>query len=365
MMSGMLRTLCVIALALAGCRDRHPHDQPPPSVPREDPAIEARRTAALDKLLVEQLAFAGDPCDVKAPTAPIQLGSMELQWRGDRMAGAAGDDTSAYLLMYLRATGSVFEVAPAPTAKSPFERKGFDHPSVTLIIDDYVDPIITNPTPPSQFVAGELVGRVALWHDGAVACGANVQVHNSDVTIVSATDQDYRTSKEDPLSKARIDLVNEAFRAGIAGLRKPSPPPVDCKHQPPTAVAVIDLRGASEAQVRDLKYLDDVAKQLAKQKSPISHRIWLFGPSTFDSWQADHYVGEVERWKAFIAKHAAKDEIAIDRAIPNNEVLVEQLVSSGFAMMAPTKLCAAGAARELNDLVEKRSGIRVQLVSNP
>lgn len=366
----MRALVIVVALGAVGCKRRREEPGPPASlteVTKKDPAIEQRRKAAVEVLRKRDPEafddFSGPPCAVPAPRPPEPLGAMNLQWSGpDGLDSRPGGETYGYLLTYWRFTGSDFDVIARDGLGTPFEHEAFDEVEATVIIDRYRDPIFQTET---RYIPGELVGRVVLWRDGAAACGASVRVVSSQITVVSQTSADYRRrSSEDPLSKARIDLVNEALRAGLPALRQAVPPRPDCAHAPAGTVALIDVRGA--ARIADAAFLDDVAKLLAKEPAPPPHRIWLFAGTTFDPWQKDSYATEVARWKAFLARHpATKDEIVIDKKVPNNGVLVERLVEAGLEERKPAKLCAKGAERDLLELAPPAKGLKLTVVANP
>jgi hypothetical protein len=62
--------------------------------------------------------------------APEMLGDLSVQL-GEPMPGdQPGDETDSYLLLYLRLVGSQIEVVPAPGSGAPFQRAGFEHPTV-------------------------------------------------------------------------------------------------------------------------------------------------------------------------------------------------------------------------------------------
>jgi hypothetical protein len=289
---------------------------------------------------------------------------MQLQWSGSDLGGGSpGDDTYGYLLRYWRFTGSKFDVVARDGLATPFDHEAFDEVDATLIIDRYLDPHFTSET---TYAPGELEGRVAVWHDGALACGAKVRVQNAQITVVHSTGANYRTSREDPLSKARIDLVNEGLRAGLAALRKPAPARPDCAHAPPGKVALIDLRGVPVPKIADASFLDEVDRLLAKQRERPDQRMWLFAGHTFDPWQKDSYASGLARWKAFLASHpAAKDEIVIDRRLETNGVLAERLMDAGLDENKPGTLCEGGAERDVVVIARPGTGARITVVANP
>jgi hypothetical protein len=185
----------------------------------EKQAEEAYREA-LDKILAAPIAFSQTPCAMAKPMSPLKLDSMSLAWSGDRLYGKSGDQTHGYLMKYSRFTGSP-AIVVTPTSGAPFENVVFGRTDVTLIVDSWTDPIVPEHVgDKAQFVVGEMRGRILLWDRAAkrFACGANVTAKNTNVTIVTTTNErDYSSTPEDPLSKVRVDLVNEAIRAGLDG----------------------------------------------------------------------------------------------------------------------------------------------------
>jgi hypothetical protein len=198
--------------------------------PKVDPAAEAEErrnaaeqeaafTTALDALVAAPVALTTEPCTTK-PMVPIELGRMSLAWSGPRLSGAPGDDTSGYLMKYLRFTGSN-GVVPMPASGAPFEKVVFPGvPPAVLLVDRWVDPVVpVDVVDKTSFTVGQIDARVFVWDRAAkrFACGAKVTAQNANVTIVTTTSSDYSkpSTTEDSLSKVRVDLVNEAFRAGL------------------------------------------------------------------------------------------------------------------------------------------------------
>jgi hypothetical protein len=226
----MHRALIVLLLAVtAGCPARKHREAPEaaraPAAPQVDRAkekqIEDARQQALAVAIATPPPVTDAPCAHVPIRSPAPLGEMSLAWHDD-MAGRPGDNTYGYLLVYLRLIGSYVEVVSAPGAHAPLggDRIGFDGPLVTLVIDHWTDPDLPA-TGEGQFTSGELMGRVLVWDPAAKAftCAAAVTAENTHVTVVTTDPGGGETNyQEDPLSKARVDLVNEALRAGLGGL---------------------------------------------------------------------------------------------------------------------------------------------------
>ncbi len=202
----------------------------PPSPEEVAAAAKARREAAelhaeaLEPIFTSPMVLTDEPCPLTSPRDPGPLGNTSLAWPRDQAFGP-GSMTQSYLMYYLRLIGSDFEVAPAPGSGAPVERVGYDVPAATLIIDRWQDPVLPeDPTLPAKFTPGYIEGRLLLWDSaaGAFVCGAKVSASNIDVNVVSNYDlrNANGTSREDSLSKVRIDLLNEAIRAGLAHLRR-------------------------------------------------------------------------------------------------------------------------------------------------
>jgi hypothetical protein len=210
-----MRLFIVLLVVGSACSERrrpHDHVTPPPS-PRSSPV---GHKAALAEAIAHPPTFSGAACDVDAPQPPPPLDKLSLS------LSPAGDDTYAYLLDYWHVTGSSFEIIDA--AHAPIRSMELDAPLVTLVIDHFVEPAVRNARPDGTFPSGELRGRVLVWNGDAIACGAEVTAHNSASLRVpksEVADGDI-SFEEDPRAKPRVDLVNEALRAGLAALRKPA-----------------------------------------------------------------------------------------------------------------------------------------------
>ncbi len=234
-MSAMRSIACTLAVSLAvtaGCKPHHDdRDKARAEPSAAEKAATAAAAAAEDERLrqIDAVVAAGppltltaDPCPLQTMAAPGALETMSLAL-GPSMSGLRpGDETSGYLLLYLRLIGSEVEVvAPLGTGAPLDARVGFGHASVTLVVDHWGDPVMPAART-GTFEIGTLLGRLLIWDPAArrIACGANVVASNGDITVVDTTSADYSAgSQEDPLSKARVDLVNEALRKGLGDLK--------------------------------------------------------------------------------------------------------------------------------------------------
>jgi hypothetical protein len=216
-----MRFLVVLLVVEAACTAGHtPHSPlapPPPSSdrPSSAPPPAVNHKAALEDAVAHPSSFTGAPCDIDAPKPPPPFNDLFSNLDG-------ADDTYWLMRDYVHMTGSIFEIINA--AQAPFRPIELDAPQVTLVIDRFADPVMTDPRPDRTVPSGELRGRVLVWHDDVLACGADVVVHNSIPVKVPApipATADISVP-EYPLVSARVDLVNEALRAGLVALHKPS-----------------------------------------------------------------------------------------------------------------------------------------------
>ena len=347
-------------------------------------AAEAERKQALAEILPRKdLAHGAEACPFGAPMAPRPLGDTALSWPHDSISGlqlSPGDMTSSYLGTYLRmVVRSEVEIVPAPGSGTPFERAGFDGPTVTLIIDQWSDPILpAHAEGGSRFVPGRLIGRVVIWDPAShrYACGAPVSAQNGDVTLVHTTTSDYSSSSdEDPLSKVRIDLINEALRVGLAGPWALTPPGAlpDAGAGKACAASagkvavlrvIVDLRGLPADRLAKARFLDDVTAKVGKRK-PVE-RVWLFDAHTFDAWDQDAFVDGIGRWGKYLVAHpVAVDEavvLRIDEVKPSIPYLLQ---SSGLTVYGDdATLCSGGVEEKIATLAGKGAG-GVQVVEVP
>jgi hypothetical protein len=220
----MSRIGVAVVIVLAACSSKHERAKEAPRPSAADRAkAQAEEDARRDRVteaVANPLALTDAPCPHVPMAPPAALGDLSLAFSDD-LPGKPGDQTSGYLMLYLRLIGSDVEIVAAPRAQAPLDpRTGFESPHVTLVIDRWSDPVLPA-SGEGQFASGEVTGRVYVWDAAAKAftCGAAVTAHNTGVTVVRTdTGAAAQDSQEDPLSKARVDLVNEALRAGLGAL---------------------------------------------------------------------------------------------------------------------------------------------------
>jgi hypothetical protein len=202
-----------------------------------------------------------------------------------------------------------------------------------------------------------------------------VSATNAGVTVVHTIDEgDLSASNdEDPLSKARVDLVDEAIRAGLDGLHALGPPPdpaadaaalaAECAAHPDTSSRVIvDLRGASAARLDKAAFVKDVDRAVAKGHLEPVERVWLFDGHTFDGWHGDALVDGIDAWGMYVVQHPVGVDLAvITAAAAADPALVYLLRSSGIEVYGDdATVCTAGAIRPIVDIAgASRAGVRV------
>lgn len=121
-------------------------------------------------------------------------------------------------------------VAVGPIASPIVPGRGEVGRRLILRVDEWIDPILPELPPEgqtTQFLTGQLVGRVLLWDDETetIVCGADVDVRTPALTVQSVRVSEGRSYADDPLARARVELIFEALRAGVRTLRAAGPLP--------------------------------------------------------------------------------------------------------------------------------------------
>jgi hypothetical protein len=218
----------------------------PPTRTRPDPARDAR--IASERARVEHYAnrdpaaiapqLSGEPCpiDVALPRAvpPREAIAPHL---------ARGFDGELYGTEYFDATIRAYFNRFMPGAQAfPMERSGVgpmagtgalrprvggrDSVQLTLLVTHWRDPAFQSPDGVGPFTSGAIAGRLLVWSyaDRRVICATDVEATNTPhLTIVRVADDPLGRptfhDSDDPLNRARIDLIEQALRAGIPTLR--------------------------------------------------------------------------------------------------------------------------------------------------
>jgi hypothetical protein len=92
---------------------------------------------------------------------------------------------------------------------------------VTLVVTAWTDPVVTGANATLSIVPGRLEGRLFVWSyaSSRFVCAGDVTTSNT-MPLVVVRGRDLTDPEDDPLNRARLDLVAEAYRKGISGLRE-------------------------------------------------------------------------------------------------------------------------------------------------
>jgi hypothetical protein len=207
----------------------------PPSEKLRDSRIAAGAAASLE---ITDL-----PCG-RQINPPAALGKTSFAESEDRLFGLTDEHRPALFerhldryLDSLRWSLSV-DVWPAPTGHTGPLRRRHHRPSdatgywpygehfASLIVDEWRDPATT---PSGEIRPGEIKARLLVWSyaDRDFVCASDVVARNGPLTIVKKVSLEWRPERvgqadpeDDPITKARLDLVVEALRAGLTNLRQ-------------------------------------------------------------------------------------------------------------------------------------------------
>lgn len=204
---------------------------PSAKVPSARELSERARLAALSSIEKERLSFGSAPC-------PLAIEPPRVPPRGEVLAppfGRAPGTGELYGTDYFDATirhyadrfAPELDVRPAfGTAKGPLTgaegppggRLDFRPFATTLIVLQWHDPVVlaggTSLTP------GRVTARLVAWSyaDSRFVCASEVEASNA-AGLVIVRSPDLSLPADDPLGRARLDLVEQAYRAAIPRLR--------------------------------------------------------------------------------------------------------------------------------------------------
>ena len=204
---------------------------PSPDVPSARDRSETARLAALVSLEREPLSFAGSaPC-------PLAIAPPRVPPRGEVLAHfgrAPGtcelDDTDyfdATIRHYADRFAPELDVRPAlGIAKGPITvsegppggRLNYRPVATTLIVSEWRDPVVV--ARGTSVTAGHVTARLVAWSyaDSRFVCASEVEATNA-AGLVIVQSADLSAPSDDPLGRARLDLVEQAYRAAIPKLR--------------------------------------------------------------------------------------------------------------------------------------------------
>ncbi len=205
---------------------------PTANVPSARERSEAARLAALARLGREPLPGAGtSPCPlaIEPPGAPP---------RGEVLAphfGRAPGTGELYGTDYFDATirhyadrfapeldvrpASDAGVGPVTGAEGPSNgRLNFRPFATTLIVDGWRDPVVL--AGGNSIIPGRVSARLVAWSyaDSRFVCVSAVEATNA-AGLVVVQSADLALPADDPLGRARLDLIEQAYRAAIPQLR--------------------------------------------------------------------------------------------------------------------------------------------------
>lgn len=191
-----------------------------------DSDAERRRLFAARDPAVTRPEITSEPCPVEVrPPAPLPEGRVIAE-------AETSDDLAAQLHRYLEQNGYPADILPldprgagplgAPRGwESDHARIASEHPLV-LLVERWDDPRVHTGLLPGSFQRGRLTGTLVVWSasERRVVCAAEVDAQSSEeLTLV--TDRVLGEEREDhPLARARVDLVVQALRDGVARVRR-------------------------------------------------------------------------------------------------------------------------------------------------
>lgn len=239
---GLVLLVFVVAMWLRSRSRSTPHDalskpDPLPSapsarVPSPMERAETARIAALQSLELSTLATPGNhPCGmaVEAPR-PVPRGQV-IAPRLGRAPGSGELFGTEYFDATVRQYAALYApeldvrpatregIGPVTGAEGPSHSVPRKRPyAATLLVTGWRDPIILQGG--SALSAGRIEGRLVIWSYQAsrFVCTADVAATNTpDLAIVRSPDMSH--GEDDPLNRARLDLIEQAYRKAIPRLR--------------------------------------------------------------------------------------------------------------------------------------------------
>ncbi|MFO0640304.1 MAG: hypothetical protein U0183_13880 [Polyangiaceae bacterium] len=236
-----IAALVIVLVVAASLREARQPPPPPPPSPKVDAGPSARelsetaRRAAVLRLDAKVGLDAGTtPCTIAvASPQPVPRGTVTAPRIG-RAIGTTGEllgteHFDATVRQYAALYAPALDVLPAtPSGVGPV--KGGERPrswgspypyAVTLVVTGWTDPVVTGANATLSIVPGRLEGRLFVWSyaSSRFVCAGDVTTSNTTPLVV-VRGRDLKDPEDDPLNRARLDLVAEAYRKGISGLRE-------------------------------------------------------------------------------------------------------------------------------------------------
>ena len=236
-----IAALVIVLVLAASLRESSRPPPPPPPSPKIDAGPSARelsetaRRAAILRLDTKVGLDAGTaPCTIAiASPQPVPRGTVTAPRIG-RAIGTTGEllgteHFDATVRQYAALYAPALDVIPAvPSGVGPVKGEagprawGSPHPyAVTLVVTAWTDPVVAGARESLAILPGRLEGRLFVWSyaSSRFVCAGDVSTSNTTPLVV-VRGRDLTDPEDDPLNRARLDLVAEGYRKGISGLRE-------------------------------------------------------------------------------------------------------------------------------------------------
>lgn len=236
-----IAAVVIVLVVAASLRESSRPPPPPPPSPKVDAGPSARElseTARREAVLRIDAKVGVDagttPCTIAiASPQPVPRGTVTAPRIG-RAIGTTGEllgteHFDATVRQYAALYAPALDVVPAvPSGVGPVKGVagprawGSPHPyAVTLVVAAWTDPVVSGAGDGLSIVPGRLEGRLFVWSfaSSRFVCAGDVSTSNT-TPLVIVRGRDLTDPEDDPLNRARLDLVAEAYRKGISGLRE-------------------------------------------------------------------------------------------------------------------------------------------------
>lgn len=205
---------------------------PSAHVPSARERSEVARRAALASVVGEGLPDAGSsPCTLTVePPKPVPRGEVLAPHFG-RAPGTGElygtDYFDATIRHYTDLFAPELDVRPAlkgsvgpvsGAGESPYGRLTVSGYASTLLVSAWHDPVVV--AGGTQLTPGRVSARLLVWRyeDSRFVCASEVEATNT-AQLVVVRSADLAAPADDPLNRARLDLVEQAYRSAIPRLR--------------------------------------------------------------------------------------------------------------------------------------------------
>lgn len=236
-----IAAVVIVLVVAASLRESSRPPPPPPPSPKVDAGPSSRelsetaRRAAVLRLDAKAGLDAGTtPCTIAvASPQPVPKGTVTAPRIG-RAIGTTGElfgteHFDATVRQYASLYAPALDVIPAvPSGVGPVKGEagprswGSPYPyAVTLVVTAWTDPVVSGARETLSIAPGRLEGRLFVWSyaSSRFVCAGDVSTSNT-TPLVIVRGRDLADREDDPQNRARLDLVAEAYRKGISGLRE-------------------------------------------------------------------------------------------------------------------------------------------------